>query len=1416
MTKKGSSSSSSSKPAAKGSSKTPAAPEPTAPPPRRQKARIVTSGNAGNSSKSAPAPSAPAQPLPDTGELPYTQALRTWTGKLPNVLLIEFCRKQTNWMAPQFNESNKGGQFSSSVVLLKKANQRSTETTAVRFRCPGTFATASEARQHGATYVLSQVSCHRNIGVMIPPGYRDFYRDHVAEYIKKLPDQKPPAEMPDPFAPKKEPVPPPSAAKSRPPAARKTTTSELQLQPGVRDKLEQFLISSASSSDALPSQLAQQRPLDRKSNQYKQLVDALGKMGLRDFMISECIEHLWTESGHTTGVQTLPTLSACVDWLSLMVPEDDLPKALQASATIQLLSKSSFETDQVVSWLRSFGYTRAQAQQALALHTGAAAGAAGPLLDPRQAGNIFATGLLTLRWLLDGAQGPAARDLLFDGSTGAGATPDKAAINEELGILDSMLDARSFQVKRSWENGLAHVVTLRVRNAGRASGAQLALYIPLLAAGASAYPLASIPLVTVLPGTSELTTYMCVFLARRLHRALLGDESGTGSTLGMPSIYYALQWAEEHFADLVSTPPSLVAMYQERTSNAEGGFSIDRSATSEETSIRPQSRRRPADHFPGFKRQCEDFQSRSRTADFKKMLNERQRLPAWPERSNILKIIEDSQTTVLTGETGSGKTTQVPQYLLERSLETQTPCNIIVTQPRRMAAVSIAKRVSDEQVVPVGDLIGYSVRFDSKVSASTRLRFCTTGVLLRLLQDEDPLAGITHIVIDEVHERSTEIDIALCMMRELLTRRPGLKLIIMSATVNSDLFQRYFARKETLPPIVSISGRTFPVKVIPLEKSIALCHFHGGGTSESVDMLAKRVSSDVRIMFEFINNLVGHIMKAQPAGDILIFMPGVGEINQAVSQLEKNWPLIASKFSVTEQIPVILPLHASLSNFEQTLVFAKPPAGRRKVIISTNVAEASVTIDGIVHVIDSGFSKMMYFDNENGAHHLRTEIVSEANVRQRQGRAGRTRAGFYYPLYTEATARSLEKFPIVEIQRSPLEPVYLQVLASGISNNVPAFLRGLLDPPKAEQVAAAEKILLNAGAISLDRKSITPLGRQLSFIPAGIRAAKAILLGAVFQCLDPMLSVAAFIDGNSPFIRTTDAAVLENQRSLICEFGNPSSDLLTYHNIYKEWESQGRHSARSHFCQTYGLSFLTMQSVRDLRSIFAESLFGLGFFKGDGSDFNTYSAAGGVSGILALDQRENYPLVLSLIAAVLAPNVAVTSGFRTSPGPGQLDLPLVDHRISGQGGAPISIHRSCPIVTQKQHFARRPHYLVFAKKLISSGLASAQRRGPRDAPRGGTPPAAILSVTVATESALCLFANPLVNRIEDRVIEIDSWLKIEASPRVSALFMAFRALLDEFLVFTLSAGAAATSGEESREAMQAHLISQLKILLSIK
>ena len=709
-----------------------------------------------------------------------------------------------------------------------------------------------------------------------------------------------------------------------------------------------------------------------------------------------------------------------------------------------------------------------------------------------------------------------------------------------------------------------------------------------------------------------------------------------------------------------------------------------------------------------------------------KLQSVRHALPAQTVREELRRIVKDHRCVVVCGETGSGKTTQVPQYLLEYFIEEGrgSEANVLCTQPRRLAATSVALRVAEERDEDnIGDgLVGYSIRLENKVGPRTKLLYCTTGILLRRLQLDPFLGQVTHIVVDEIHERGVDTDFTLILLKDLLQQRKDLTVVLMSATLDAALFSNYFSGA----PVMTIPGRTHPVTVLRLESVVPLLHYRieedspysktGGAsrktsrgqpssrgtrkpgtdvpppmsrhatnlqrdmTESTAEALWEAEVNDVlrnaagtgllvaaaatgpapppppegspaallatpptmqfddaasianmdpdRINYDLIARLIDFIDStfstaprnaaagaANPPrgagggrrgggrhhdddepGAVLVFLPGMAEIVACMDEILSDRQL-ASRL-------VVHNLHSSLGSTDQRAVFARPPKGKRKIVLGTNIMETSITIDDVVFVIDTGKHKENRYDPRRALSQLIMCDISRAAAKQRCGRAGRVRAGVCFQLYTSQFMETrMEAHQVCEMHRVPLESLILQIHLLNLGDEM-RFLSKALSPPEERAVTHSVTSLMTLGALT-DEKRLSSLGFHLASLPLDVRVGKMIIHGAVLRCLDPVLTIAAALSAKSPFLSSfEDSAAIDAIRRAFS--GDYHSDSLAVWFAYAKWlrlvrgtlttpAGGGPTVEAKRFCQDAYVSWSNLTQIQALKKQYERYLVEAGF-----------------------------------------------------------------------------------------------------------------------------------------------------------------------------------------------------------------------------
>ncbi|KAL8478072.1 hypothetical protein ACS0TY_030098 [Phlomoides rotata] len=724
---------------------------------------------------------------------------------------------------------------------------------------------------------------------------------------------------------------------------------------------------------------------------------------------------------------------------------------------------------------------------------------------------------------------------------------------------------------------------------------------------------------------------------------------------------------------------------------------------------------RPAMTQSEIVKKAESLASRiEKTPNLRQIAEEKSKLPIASFKNVITSTIDSHQVVLICGETGCGKTTQVPQYLLDHAWSKRETCKIVCTQPRRISATSVAERIASERGENIGDSVGYKIRLESKGGKHSSLVFCTNGVLLRILVSKgsskkkkkkstekvpSAVSEITHIIVDEIHERDRFSDFMLAIIRDMLPLYPHLRLVLMSATIDAERFSKYFGEC----PVIRVPGFTYPVKTFYLEDVLSVvrsmennqltcpknnetmknslteeyrvavdeaidlalsnddfdpllelissqgdseifsyqhsktgatplmifagkgrvgdvckllsfgadCHLKSNegktafdyaeqanqvevseiiknhmektftSTEEEQKLLDKYLSNAEPELIDcvLIEKLLRSICNDSKDGAVLVFLPGWDDINRTREKLQSS-PYFnnPSKF-------LIITLHSMVPLLEQKKVFKRPPPGCRKIVLSTNIAETSVTIDDVVYVIDSGRMKEKSYDPYNNVSTLHSSWISKASAKQREGRAGRCQAGICYHLYSKLRAASLPDFQVPEIKRMPIEELCLQVKLMDPSCKIEEFLQKTLDPPVYETIRNAITVLHDIGALTLDEK-LTDLGEKLGSLPVHPLTSKMLFFAILLNCLDPALTLACAADYRDPFIipmlpnekKKAQAARLE----LASLYGG-NGDQLAIIAAFECWKMANARGDQARFCSQYFVSSSTMRMISGMR-----------------------------------------------------------------------------------------------------------------------------------------------------------------------------------------------------------------------------------------
>eukprot|EP00124_Ichthyophonus_hoferi_P003819 Ihof_evm1s359 gene=Ihof_evmTU1s359 len=1289
---------------------------------------------------------------------PSMYNLSSWTGKTPVVLLHEISQKK-KWSRDQTKEGY--------VVrcVIGKAD-RGGSTTTITYKAPEPCKYAMDAKFRTAVFALHAINSHLSMSMNLPPGLRDYWVElnETHKLLHRLPVPGEPFETKAPktaeFQKKMEnislppspmtTIPTPEPPKKKDVVAKKYVKVNMSTE--IRAYVEEVINSvpyeptrsevgdGISSLFVTASEKESEHAKKTRSQANRRLVDSLSHMGFRRAHVEEATLYARDRQG-------------ILDWLCMNVPEDDLPEKWRPLLR-DVISNSTNDRDSLkIKWaidrLHSVGFDQETCREALELY----------------GYNDQAALAHMVRSLVYGSGNEYVEAGIVEDFTDDELIEMKE--NELEGLKSMYEDSMecvsdslvTFVFNRAVDKDLepSHVSgpgkgkgCIRGRGGSKAhnQGAKLPdvegeTILEIHFAPGSRYP-ADSPVVVV--RNRSLPAYIRLSIIQAIGQELAELQ-------GHPVIYNAVTWLETSMADLIANPPPLSKTHLVGKRVVKGHES-DSSMDDPINKSTNKGERRGRGHNKPRNTPTKPIVNKASAA----MLDKRSQLPAHAYREIIAEMITKHQVVVVGGETGCGKTTQVPQFILDLiGDQNGTPCNVICTQPRRLAATAVAERVADERGESIGQTVGYSIRLEARQGPETRLLFCTTGILLRRLQSDPDLEGVTHVLVDEVHERSLDSDILLVILRELLKRKPCLHLVLMSATLDANLFSKYFNGA----PTVSIPGRTKPVTnhfledILTMLPSIpssltqprgrrgkddddwesAAAQYLKGGVEESVVEAIKVFENARDLDYSLCTALTEHISNSLAPGAILIFLTGLAEIRQCCEAL---------KSANTREKLLILPLHSSLTSDEQSRIFQPAPKGSRKVVVATNIAETSITVDDVVYVIDFCKVKETRYDAERSMSMLVECLTSKASTRQRMGRAGRVREGFCYKLLSKRKFDRLADQSLPEIMRTPLEQVCLFVKSMGIYD-IASFLQQAPSPPETANIRAAINTLQDLGALDWDEE-LTALGKHMANLPVDVRIGKFILYGAIFRCVEPVLTMAACLSYRSPFVSPMDKR--EEAKAAMMTFAISKSDHLTCLKAYEGWRSahkEGRGAEREYLEENF-LSRQTLMQIHDLKKQYMDALVSIGFV-----DKTRVKASRTQTSITSDIQAHasSVRILKAVLCAGLYPNVirvehpkdtyqAVGSGnFLVDPN-------AKDIKMFDKNRERLFIHPASINFTTKRF---EDGFLVYHSKVKTSKIF-------------------VRDTTMVGPYALLLFGGEVGVDHEHQKVTVDNWIRLDAAARI--------------------------------------------------
>ncbi|ETN58280.1 dosage compensation regulator maleless [Anopheles darlingi] len=785
---------------------------------------------------------------------------------------------------------------------------------------------------------------------------------------------------------------------------------------------------------------------------------------------------------------------------------------------------------------------------------------------------------------------------------------------------------------------------------------------------------------------------------------------------------------------------------------------------------------------------------RSRIAGDKSLqmsLEARGKLPIAAMRDEIMRTIYDNPVVLIRGSTGCGKTTQIAQFILEDYINSGQGayCNVCVTQPRRISAVSVSERIANERCENLGVAVGYAVRFDAVLPrAYGSILFCTIGVLLRRL--ESGLRGVSHVIVDEIHERDVNSDFLLVVLRDMVHTYPDLRVILMSATIDTTMFARYFGDC----PVLQVEGRTFRVQQLFLEDCIELLNFmptpselaksygDGGGagrrkrpkdsemddeggeggalaigangkvleecsnmnqliderrysprTKQAMSMLDEEEPS-----FELIDSLIDYIDRQGRPGAVLVFLPGWNLIFGLMKHLQPRRNL------------VVLPLHSQLPRDDQRKVFAHY-GQQRKVILATNIAETSITIDDVVYVIDTCKARMKMFTSHNNMTSYATVWAAKTNLEQRKGRAGRVSPGMCFTLCSRARFERLEENLTPEMFRTPLHELALSIKLLRLGA-IGQFLSKAIEPPPLDTVIEAEMLLKEMKCLD-EKEQLTPFGRILARLPIEPRLGKMMVLSTLFGLCDPITTMAAYSSTFSEIfqLEVGQRRLASYQRALA---GNMYSDYVAMIVAFEMWSRKRNISeeAEIRFCEWKGLQLSTLRTIAEAKRQLLDNLIQAGFPEGSMQvqRFDTQSP------------DEELAMTMALLCVGLYPNVCLHREKRrvlTTE-----SKAAIIHKTSVNCGG----NNSNNIMASSSAGTCFPYpFFVFGEKIRTRAVSCKQ-------------------MSMVAPIQLLLFGCKRVDWIStssgNSMVQLDGWLNLDMDPCDAAMILALRPAIQDLLV----------------------------------
>ncbi|KAF5366936.1 hypothetical protein D9757_010848 [Collybiopsis confluens] len=1301
---------------------------------------IVKSGHAGNSSKSGSVGNAKSTDS-TSSKAAGEQSLFPPGSKYPASLLHERCQKN-GWEKPILDTRRQPDGYSFVVILSRTSKKDSSEKESVRLEPHPPYISPSslEARHWGATYALYRFCNSLQLNRVLPRGPAEYWNQLAVEH-KASPEHLKWMYDPDPFAARKE------VEERQDRAAQKRAQINASSEPGA----------SSRSSGSVHNEFSK-APEVRMATSLRDRVEEAVKQGIALYSGGKDSElSIISDDVSQHLVQQLMHLGF---------------KYAQSRGALEFLSQSSPTAEKLLS---SFSPLDA-AIEYLVLHLPEEA-LPERFMPSSNSSNPFVTGAysgsddLKVRWMFERAVKEAGwpKHLVDDLKTDTRFSDDwdmllvalgKKLVGDEISMpdLSSLHTERIFQIEAQEVEafgghfeGSCHLVmpmftapvTLHVMISSQGLYPSH-IYAPMYITGPSTPAYIRLHLLSKLllslrdTGFQQDDEGFCSAAMRRLEEVWAQVEDD-----GPPDMSQVLKYA----LPTRSSETRIVPERVEKQNPAKPRHRIEKWDTRSNAQIKAE-----------FKRSCEQEK-------YQELVSLRKQLPAFKVKDKFLNLLSTHRVVVIVGETGCGKTTQLPQFILDSLIQSNqgSDASILVTQPRRLAAIGVATRVSAERLDDGS--VGYAIRGESKRSEKTKLLFCTTGIVLRRLSLGDRLEDVTHIVVDEVHERSVDCDFLLLELKELLSRHSTLKIILMSATINHETFPKYFGGA----PLLTIPGVTHPVSDKYLEDFIQDLDYRPNPRFGKSDKLRRAPEDALKsqeldeatisviqtiaysnsIDYQLIAALVRRILNSgnrSEEGAILIFLPGVQEIRQCIDSLLRV---------LEESDTIILPLHANLTNEEQIRIFAK--TSKRRVIASTNIAETSITIDDVTYVIDAGKAKELHYDSDANISKFHEVWITRAAARQRRGRTGRTRPGTCYKLYTRKQEETMADFAVPEILRVPLDSICLTVKTVHEDQDVKNYLARAIDPPEISAIDRAWSVLGELGAVD-EQGKLTSLGRHISMLPIDLRLGKMLILGTIFRCIGPVLTITACLSSKPLFISPMEKR--EEASKARARFAKGNSDLLTEMHAYEECQRVHLKESSKTFQQFCDQNFISRSSLREISTLRRDYL-------GPLADIGFIPLSATPDSLeLNVNSSNNENLLKAIILGGLWPNIvriqlprSAIKFDKVQGGTVQRENTAKEYRLTDLRGERVFLHPSSVLFG---HASWKSPYAVYFLRLLTTKLY-------------------IKDATEIPIWSILLFGGPIsINHIAGglTVGGDNCEIKLKAWPRIGILANHIRRLLD--------------------------------------